>query len=31
MHEDFSRADKTELSSNRSFGFVIGGDFSLPC
>ncbi len=28
-HEDFSRADKTKLSSNRSFGFVIGGAFLL--
>jgi hypothetical protein len=27
MHEDFSRAEKTKLSSNRSFGFVIGGAF----
>jgi len=28
-HEDFNRADKTKVSSNRSFGFVIGGAFLL--
>jgi hypothetical protein len=28
-HEDFSRAEKTKISTNRSFGFVIGGAFLL--
>jgi Saxitoxin biosynthesis operon protein SxtJ len=28
-HEDFSRAETTKISSNRSFGFVIGGAFLL--
>lgn len=28
-HEDFSRAEKTKMSSNRSFGLVIGGAFLL--
>jgi hypothetical protein len=29
MHEDFSRAEKVKVSSNRSFGFIIGGVFFL--
>jgi saxitoxin biosynthesis operon SxtJ-like protein len=29
MHEDFTRAEKSKLSSNRSFGFVIGGALLL--
>jgi hypothetical protein len=28
-HEDFSRAESTKISSNRSFGFIIGGAFLL--
>ncbi len=29
IHEDFGRVDRTKASSNRSFGFVIGGAFLL--
>jgi hypothetical protein len=29
MHEDFSRAEKTKISPNRSFGFVICSAFLL--
>ena len=29
MHEDFTRAEKAKVSSNRSFGLVIGGALLL--